>query len=117
MGQVSSKIVGTNIIPATLRNFNPLLLNIFKHGITLLDDGTFTTVKGELQRMADAKLIDHREGILLEHVKNMLRDSVGAKFAVGYFFTSGLAPVMNEVQNLKEFKILIGNISNIRAMP
>ena len=61
-------------------------------------------------------IIDNREEILLEHVKSLLRDSVSAKFAVGYFFTSGLAPLMNEVQNLKEFKILIGNISNKRTI-
>jgi hypothetical protein len=36
-----------------LRNFNPLLLNILKHGIPLLDDGTFATVKDEFQRMID----------------------------------------------------------------
>jgi len=35
-------------------------------------------------------ILDNREGILLEHVKNLLRNSVSAKFAVGYFFTSGL---------------------------
>ena len=50
---------------------------------------------------------DNREEILLEHVKNLLRNSVSAKFAVGYyFFTCGLAALMNEVQNLKEFEQL-----------
>ena len=34
-------------------------------------------------------IIDNREEIPLEHVKSLLRDSVSAKFAVGYFFTSG----------------------------
>ena len=48
-------------IPATLRNFNPLLLNILKHGIPLLDDGTFATVKEEFQRMLDAKIIESKE--------------------------------------------------------
>ena len=61
-------------------------------------------------------IIDNREEILLEHVKSLLRDSVSAKFAVGYFFTSGLAPLMNEVQNLNELKILIGNVSNKRTI-
>lgn len=37
-----------------------------------------------------------------EHVKNLLRNSVSAKFAVGYFFTSGLEPIMKEIQNLNE---------------
>ena len=48
-------------ISTTLRNFNPLLLNILKHGIPLLDDGTFATVKEEFQRMLDAKIIEPRE--------------------------------------------------------
>jgi HKD family nuclease len=61
-------------------------------------------------------ILDNREGILLEHVKNLLQNSVSAKFAVGYFFTSGLAPLMDAVQNLKEFKILIGNISSKRTI-
>ena len=38
-------------------------------------------------------IIDNREEVLLEYVKGLLRDSVSAKFAVGYFFTSGLAPI------------------------
>ena len=44
-----------------LRNFNPLLLNILKHGIPLLDDGTFATVKDELQRMIESKIREPRE--------------------------------------------------------
>jgi predicted nucleotidyltransferase len=48
-------------ISATLRNFNPLLLDILKHGIPLLDDGTFATVKEEFQRMLDAKIIEPKE--------------------------------------------------------
>jgi hypothetical protein len=54
-------------------------------------------------------IIDNRESILLDHVKSLLRDWVSAKFAVGYFFTSGLAPLMDDVQHLQELKILIGN--------
>jgi hypothetical protein len=44
-------------------------------------------------KMPTHDIIEKREEILLEHVKNMLRNSVSAKFAVGYFFTSGLEPV------------------------
>ena len=44
-----------------LRNFNPLLRNILKHGIPLLDDGTFATVKEELQRMIESKVLEPRE--------------------------------------------------------
>ena len=61
VGQVSPRIIGTDLLSTTLRNFNPLLLNILKHGIPLLDDGTFATVKEEFQRMIDAKIIEPRE--------------------------------------------------------
>ena len=61
VGQVSPRIIGTDIISTTLRNFNPLLLNILKHGIPLLDDGAFATVKEDFQRMVDAKIIEPRE--------------------------------------------------------
>jgi ERCC4-related helicase len=49
-------------------------------------------------------ILDNREGILLEHVKSLLRNSATAKFAVGYLFTSGLTPLMDDVQNLNELK-------------
>jgi len=61
-------------------------------------------------------IIDNREEVLLEHVKNLLRNSVSAKFAVGYFFTTGLQPLMEEIQNLNELKILIGNVSSKRTI-
>jgi Predicted nucleotidyltransferases len=61
VGQVSPRIIGTDIISTTLRTFNPLLLNILTHGIPLLDDGTFATVKEEFQRMVNAKIIEPRE--------------------------------------------------------
>lgn len=61
VGQVSPRIIGTDIISKTLRNFNPLLLNILKHGIPLLDDGTFATVKEEFQRMLEARIIEPKE--------------------------------------------------------
>jgi len=41
-------------------------------------------------------IIDNREGILLEHVKNLLRNSVSAKFAVGYFFFQNYNGIMEE---------------------
>ncbi|NMX21539.1 helicase [ANME-1 cluster archaeon GoMg4] len=66
--------------------------------------------------MPTQDIIDNREGILLETVKGLLRDSVSAKFAVGYLFTSGLTPLMDEVQNLNELKLLIGNISSRRTI-
>ncbi|MDI6884766.1 MAG: nucleotidyltransferase domain-containing protein [archaeon] len=61
VGQVSPRIIGADVILTTLKNFNPLLLNILKHGIPLLDDGTFAKVKEEFQRMVEAKIIEPRE--------------------------------------------------------
>jgi len=61
VGQVSPRIIGTDIIYKTLKNFNPLLLNILKHGIPLLDDGTFVRVKEEFQRMLESRIIEPRE--------------------------------------------------------
>jgi hypothetical protein len=61
VGQVSPRIIGVDMILRTLKNFNPLLLNILKHGIPLLDDGTFAKVKEEFQRMVEAKIIEPRE--------------------------------------------------------
>jgi predicted nucleotidyltransferase len=48
-------------ISTTLKNFNPLLLNILKHGIPLLDDGTFAKVKEEFQRMVESRIIEPKE--------------------------------------------------------
>jgi predicted nucleotidyltransferase len=61
VGQVSPRIISTDILFTTLRNFNPLLLNILKHGIPLLDDGTFAKLKMEFQRMLDSKIIEPKE--------------------------------------------------------
>ena len=61
VGQVSPRVIGTDSISTILRNFNPLLLNILKHGIPLLDDGTFATVKEEFQRMLETRIIEPKE--------------------------------------------------------
>jgi predicted nucleotidyltransferase len=61
VGQVSPRIIGSDIISKTLKNFNPLLLNILKHGIPLLDDGTFVRVKEEFQRMVESRIIEPKE--------------------------------------------------------
>ena len=61
VGQVSPRVIGTDSISTTLRNFNPLLLNILKHGIPLLDDGTFATVKEEFQRMLETRIIEPKQ--------------------------------------------------------
>jgi len=55
-------------------------------------------------------IIDNQETKLVEHIKSLLRESDYVKFAVGYFFASGLKPIIEEIEKLKEIKLLIGNI-------
>lgn len=57
-------------------------------------------------------IIDNREEILLDHVKALLRDSEKAKFAVGYLFVSGLTPIIEEIKNLNEIKLVVGPYSS-----
>mgnify|MGYP001068510539 CR=1 FL=1 len=61
-------------------------------------------------------IIDNQETKLVEHINSLLKDSDRVKFAVGYFFASGLKPVIDEIEKLKEIKLLIGNISNIKTV-
>ena len=62
--------------------------------------------------MPSHDIIDNRKEKLIEHVKSLLKDSVRAKFAVGYLFISGLELIIEEIRNLKELRILIGNVSS-----
>ena len=48
-----------------LRNSSPRLRNLLKHSIPVFADGTFTTVKGELQRMVDARIMKPKEDYLV----------------------------------------------------
>lgn len=66
--------------------------------------------------MPSHDIIDNREEKLIKHVKSLLKDSVRAKFAVGYLFISGLEPIIEEIRNLKELRILIGNVSSKRTI-
>jgi len=61
-------------------------------------------------------IIDNQKTKLVEHINSLLKDSDRAKFAVGYFFASGLKPIIDEIEKLKEIKLLIGNVSNIKTV-
>lgn len=59
-----------------------------------------------------ADIIDNREELLVEHVCRILRQTESVKFAVGYFFVSGLGEIANHLDEVGKIRLLIGNQSN-----
>ena len=57
-------------------------------------------------------IIDNRNEKLIEHVNLILDSTDRARFAVGYFFLTGFTSIANELQNLSELRLLIGNTSS-----
>ncbi|MDQ2686466.1 MAG: phospholipase D-like domain-containing protein [Armatimonadota bacterium] len=58
-------------------------------------------------------MIDNRRLRLAERVRGLLEEgAVGARFAVGYLFLEGLAPLRDEIAHLDDVQILIGNVVN-----
>lgn len=57
-------------------------------------------------------IIDNRNEKLIDHINKILDSTERAKFAVGYFFVSGLTSVRQHLKNIKEMKLLIGNTTN-----
>jgi len=57
-------------------------------------------------------IIDNRKEILADHIDRILGSSSAARFAVGYFFISGLRGLAGKLANLSELRLLIGNTSN-----
>jgi superfamily II DNA or RNA helicase len=57
-------------------------------------------------------IIDNRNLSLLEQVQQILPGSRSAKFAVGYFFLSGLTAVEDVLANVEQLYLLIGNTTN-----
>ncbi len=62
--------------------------------------------------MPAQEIIDNRRELLVDHIKRILLNSQSAKFAVGYFFLSGLEAVADTLANVQELRLLIGNTSN-----
>ena len=56
-------------------------------------------------------IIDNRNEKLVDNVNLILDSTDRARFAVGYFFLSGFTSIANELQNLTEIRLLIGNTS------
>ncbi len=60
-----------------------------------------------------ADIIDNRRLRLAECIRGLMADqAVAARFAVGYLFLDGLAPLREQIENLNEVHILIGNVVN-----
>ncbi len=57
-------------------------------------------------------IIDNQTETLADVIRRVLPGSQAAKFAVGYFFLSGLEAVSDSLQNVGELRLLIGNTTN-----
>ena len=57
-------------------------------------------------------IIDNQSSKLAEHINQILLGTESAKFAVGYFFLSGLEAVAKNLNGVSHLRLLIGNTSN-----
>ena len=57
-------------------------------------------------------IIDNRKEILVDHINRILSSTEAARFAVGYFFLSGLTSIADKLKGVKELRLLIGNTTN-----
>ena len=57
-------------------------------------------------------IIDNRDQKLIDHIRRILPGSQAAKFAVGYFFLSGLEAVADALANVQELRLLIGDTTS-----
>ena len=62
--------------------------------------------------MTASYVIDNRENRLVDAITGFLSESSSAKFAVGYFFLSGFEALGQNLDNISELRLLIGNTSN-----
>ncbi|BCW98716.1 MAG: hypothetical protein KatS3mg024_1543 [Armatimonadota bacterium] len=62
--------------------------------------------------MAAHDIIDNRKEILADHIDRILDSTSAARFAVGYFFISGLKGIASKLVDLSELRLLIGNTTN-----
>ena len=57
-------------------------------------------------------IIDNQEQKLVDHINNILGSTDSARFAVGYFFLSGLEAIQDKLSSVKKLRLLIGNTTN-----
>jgi superfamily II DNA or RNA helicase len=62
--------------------------------------------------MAAHDIIDNRATTLVDKLSQMLGGTEAARFAVGYFFVSGLEGIAKSLDAVKELRLLIGNTTN-----
>jgi hypothetical protein len=61
-------------------------------------------------------IIDNRKEILVDHINRILSSTEAARFAVGYFFLSGLTSIARKLKGVKELRLLIGNTTNQQTL-
>ncbi|MCD6394977.1 MAG: helicase [Planctomycetes bacterium] len=59
--------------------------------------------------MPSHDIIDNHDEKLVDHIKQILPAADSAKFAVGYFFLSGLEAIGSQLSSIKDLRLLIGN--------
>jgi hypothetical protein len=57
-------------------------------------------------------LVDNRTVKLADRIRSTLHSTGSARFAVGYFFISGLESVADAIEGVEELRLLIGNSTN-----
>ena len=57
-------------------------------------------------------IIDNRDEKLIDHIRNILGSTDTARFAVGYFFLSGLEAIQDKLVGVQKLRLLIGNTSS-----
>lgn len=57
-------------------------------------------------------IIDNRKRKLVDNINCILASTEAARFAVGYFFLSGLESIAPRLADVKELRLLIGNTTN-----
>ena len=62
--------------------------------------------------MAIHDIIDNRSEKLVDHINEILGSTDSCRFAVGYFFLSGLESIAKSLTPVKELRLLIGNTTN-----
>jgi len=61
-------------------------------------------------------IIDNRDVTLVAKMRDLLPSTQMARFAVGYFFLSGLEAVADVLDGVRELRLLIGNTTNRRTL-
>jgi len=63
-------------------------------------------------RLAEDNVIDNRKVILKDELEKILPKSSKASIAVGYFFISGIAPIIKPLKEIKKIRLLISNTTD-----